>query len=173
MSDRARDMLCTALEMAERGLDIYDRAVKACPDAMGAQVFKMLKEDEAAFKAVIEKTYEGISKGRDWEAACTLPPEGERDVRAVIARLADKYKVDQSCQTDMQALEMGIDFEKAWVGFFEGHLDKAEPGAEKEFVRRMIQEGRTHAEMLNDLSYFYTDPQGWAMGTHKPRLDGA
>ena len=170
---KAQDMLCTALELAERGIQVYRKAADICPDAIGTDVYKMLEEDEKRLKSRIEETYAAVKEGEAFEQACVLPAEEDRDVRKIVASLVEEHNVGKGCDTNTKALELGVDFENAWIHFFSEEMAWTTGGKDAEFIQRMIQEGREHKELLNDLQYFYDDPKGWAMGTHKPRLDGA
>ena len=54
------DMLCTAMEMAEKSKDIYEKALGTCENAFGKEIFMILKEEETDHEEAIRRTYESL-----------------------------------------------------------------------------------------------------------------
>ena len=73
----------------------------------------------------------------------------------------------------MEALDIGIEFESAAIEYYENHLMKAEEPLERKFIEHLIEEEREHRRILEDLKYYYTDPEGWLMEKSRSGLDGA
>ncbi len=172
-SERACDMLSTALEMEEKGRDFYEKSAKSCSSPQVKQVFEMLAKDETIHIERINQIFDELSSGEtwcsDWEEKTAGPDLGQ----AFHAMAIEKGK-EVSCRTeDVEALDMGIEFEMASIKFYKEHLDKAIDEIEKAFLKKMIAEEKSHHAALNDVKFYLTDPDGWFREKEGGRLDGA
>lgn len=170
---RVLDMLCTAMEMAERGRDLYEKALAVCENSLGKEIFSMLKEEETEHATKIRETYESLKTGKDWAEAwsyCSLDPER---TRPVFDKVAEKYGPTKACLDEIQALNMALELEDNCIKFYKGGLSKAADALEKDFCEAMLAEEREHRKILSDMQFFYEDPAAWFTEKEHPHIDGA
>jgi rubrerythrin len=171
--ERVLEMLCTALEMKEKKQALYDDALKACPDQVGKETFRMLRDAEQEHAKQIQETHEALKKGKSWADACSfvLEPEG---LKQAFRKIAEQYKdVTRACGDDVFAVETGMKLEDASVSYFSGQLKQAKDPLQRRFLEGLISDEREHFILLADLKFYYSDPQAWFMEKGKARLDGA
>lgn len=172
--DEALEMFCTAIEMKEKKRALYEDAMKICPDQVGIETFRMLRDAEVEHVKRIQELYEELREGKDWAATCKLHEFQSEDKQAVLRRIAEEHgKVPKACLDDVVAIETGLRFENASIDFFENRLKKATQDIERDFLERMIAEEREHYILLADLKFYYVDPEAWFMEKGRARLDGA
>lgn len=167
-----RQWVCKAIEMEEKGRKFYGQAVDDCGEGPGREVFTMLRDDEKLHVERIREIEKALDKGEGVEAACTLSGE-ELDPRRVFREIAARAEVHKACPSTVKALETGKEFELALVAFYEDALEKAKNDLEKEFLKHMVAEEKGHFVLLEDLNFYYQDPEGWFMDQEKAGLDGA
>lgn len=173
MSTGSREMLCKALELAEKSLEFYENNLEACADGLGREVFEFVRDAERDHVDRVKDIHEGLVGGGTWETVCTLDERDQEDSLSLFRSIAGKYAKGEACSTEVEALNVALDLKLALVGFYEEWLEDAEGGVEHEFVDRMVQEQRGHYMMLSDLQYYYEDPEGWALDQDGGTLDGA
>ncbi len=166
-------MLSTALEMERKGRKYYDEAASTCRLEVGREVFELLRDYEVKHTERIQEIYGSLAGGGGWsEELASFAPS--QDLGAVFRKLAAARSEHIRAETgDIEALDVGIDFESASVKFYEEQLLKATDPLEKKFIGHMVAEERDHLRTLTDMRYFYTDPEGWFMEKEHAGLDGA
>ncbi len=168
------DMFCTAVEMKERKKTLYEDAMKACPDQVGIETFRMLKEAEDEHVKRLQLLYDALRQGKDWTNTCRLHDFESDDKKVLLRKIADEHgKAPKACVDDVVAIETGMKLEDASILFFEQRLVKTQNDLEREFLQSMIAEEREHFILLADLKYYYTDPESWFLEKSRARLDGA
>jgi rubrerythrin len=173
-TDKSMEMFCTVLEMKEKKRALYQDAMQTCPDQVGVETFRMLRDAEAEHLSSIQKIYEEIKQGKVWVEACAYHPIEDDEKKAILRKIAEQHgKMPRACLDDVVAIETGMHLENASVSFFEQQLQRQLDPTEREFVDRMIEEENAHYVLLADLKYYYTDPQSWFMEKSRARLDGA
>ncbi|WP_028574152.1 ferritin-like domain-containing protein [Desulfonatronovibrio hydrogenovorans] len=171
-TDNFKKWVCTAIEMEEKGRKFYAEAAKQCVPGLGKDIFSMLRDDEVRHVQRIREIEKALSSGDDPEEACVLPDQ-PMDAGKVFKEMAARSETSKACAGTLKALNTGIDFELALVKFYEDALERAQGEIEKEFLKKMIQEEKSHYILLTDLNYYYEDPEGWSMGQDRAGLDGA
>jgi rubrerythrin len=170
--DRSLKMLSTALEMEEKGRAFYQRVISTCKNNVGKEMFKILMEDENVHMDRIRSIYESLSGDQVW---CEWKDfEVKHDDLAVIFRkMAKEHGSKINVETgDLEALDIGIDFENRSVEFYEKHLEKASDPLEKAFIREMISEEKGHYMALEDMKLYLSDPSSWFREKERGGLDG-
>jgi rubrerythrin len=170
---RVLDMLCTAMEMAERGQDLYEKALAACENSLGKEIFAMLRDEEGEHASKIRETYDSLKMGKDWAEAwsyCRLDP---KRTKTVFDKVAEKYGPTKACLDELQALNMALELEDSCIKFYKAGLDKAADALEKDFCEAMLAEERGHRKILSDMQFFYEDPAAWFTEKEHPHIDGA
>lgn len=168
------DLLCKALEVKEKKEKLYEAAMAACSDAVGRETFRILYEAEKEHEKVLHETQEALKAGKDWADACRyVPPEEDLFSRLAQKVAVDKDKLPEACTDEIRALETGIQLEEAAIRLFEEKAREITDPSQKAFVSRLSAEEREHRRLLQDLKFYYSDPQGWFMEKSRARLDGA
>ncbi|QLA16961.1 hypothetical protein [Desulfolutivibrio sulfoxidireducens] len=174
MPDPSQDMLCQALELADKAVGFYAKAVADCPEALGREVFERLVADKKKQRARIEEVSQGLVAGKKWEAACVLHEDQPEDMRKVFSQLVPGLPPGKAaCMTVVGALSAAIDAELLALGFFREHAAKTTDPVEKAFLAEMIRDQRGFHVLLSDTRYYFEDPQGWYMEKERAGLDGA
>jgi rubrerythrin len=175
-NDRALGMLATALEMERTGHQFYRETLKQCENPTASEIFRMLMEDEVVHVDIIKRIYDAMSGGRDWSGDLGRLERDRtaEDLGGFFRELARAHPdPKQACHDDLQALEMGLDFERRAVRFYEDHLATATDPLERRFVERMLAEERSHVAVLLDMKIYLETPDQWLEQTGNPLLDGA
>jgi len=172
--EEALEMFCAAIDMKERKKALYQEAMNACPDQVGIETFRMLRDAEDEHLKRITELYEEVKEGRVWANVCKLHSFESEDKQGILRRIAKEHaKVPKACVDDVVAIETGMNLENASIEFFEKRKAKTSSQVELEFLLRMIAEEREHYILLADLKYYYVDPESWFMEKSRARLDGA
>ncbi len=170
---RAMKMLSTALEMEEKGKAFYQRAVSACKNDMGKEIFQTLMEDEDVHMVRIRSIYETLSGKQVWSENWKELNVAHHDLGLIFEKMAKKRGPEIDVDTsDLEALDTGIDFEARSVEFYEKQLTKAINPPEQEFIRKMVTEERGHHAALTDMKFYLSDPAGWFREKEHGGLDG-
>ncbi len=174
-SERALEMFQTALSMEEKGYEFYQKALTNCQNEAGVEIFRMLAQDEVHHTRIIKKIYEKVSGGADY-ADLLDEMEAERrteDLGAFFHAVAAKHGKDiHAATSDIEALEIGLDFERKAVDFYTRALAEATDDQEKRFLKEMVAEERTHVQLVADTKAYLENPADWFEAHEKPLLDG-
>jgi rubrerythrin len=173
-SEHAQQMLETALKMEAKGQEFYTKAAATCRNPLGSAVFRKLVEDERAHVTRIERLFKTAKAGgKDWSAELGALEGGRGDLAVFFVALVDRSRERITADTtDLEALDIGIEFEANAVRFYEAELPKAQDATEQRFVRRMIAEEREHLTTLTELKRFLTDPDAWFRANEAIVADG-
>jgi rubrerythrin len=172
--DRAVNMLKTALEMEEKGKKFYDDAVVNCSNELGKDIFSMLRDDELLHMDRIRTIYDSLMGGKGWSEDWKALKFAHKDLDKLFKEMARKHGKDIKADTsDMEAIDVGLDFELKSVKYYEEHLERADSPKEREFLERMIGEERTHHSTLSDMKLYLADPSAWFIEKERHGLDGA
>ncbi len=174
-SDRALQMFQTALKMEEKGHDFYTKALESCKNPAGVEIFRMLAQDEVHHTRIIKKIYDKVSGGADYseELAEMEGQRREEDLGAFFRKVAERHGRDIHADTsDLEALAVGLDFEKKAVDFYSRSLAEATDPTERRFLEEMVAEERTHVQLISDTLAYLENPADWFEAMEKPLLDG-
>jgi rubrerythrin len=173
-NERALRMLKTALEMETKGHQFYGQTLKTCANPAGREIFQMLMEDEVVHTSVIGRIYDALTGGQDWSAELAqMEAQDHEDLSTVFRQLAVRHGDAITASTsDLEALEVGIDFEKKAVRFYQDALAEATDPLERRFVELMVAEEKTHVQVLADMKLYLTQPQAWFQMQERSQLDG-
>jgi rubrerythrin len=168
------DMLSTALEMEEKGKAFYEKAEKSCRDPQCREIFSTLMADELIHTGRIKQIHENLTAGkcwtRDWESVKGPSKNLGAFFRDLAAKERKKIKAET---TDLEAIDIGIDFELASVKFYQDRRAKAVDPLEAAFLDQMTLEEKEHFKALKDTRYYLTDPEGWFIEKERAGLEGA
>jgi rubrerythrin len=167
-------MLSTALEMEKKGADFYDKAVSECQNELGREMFRMLMKEELIHMDRILKIYELLKSGKAWSDEWRSIKSDNREIGVLFKEMASAHGQDITATTsDIDALDVGIDFESRAITFYEDHLSEAEDSLEREFLQHLITEERGHHAALSDMKLYFSDSASWFAEMERSGLDGA
>ena len=172
--DRSVQMLATALEKEQRGRDMYKKAEAQCTNTLGKEILHMLMVQEGVHITRIKSIYNSIQEGKPWpEDWKSQKQENENLEELFRARARDFGQKVSADTSDLQALEMGLEFEQGAIDFFEKELSAATDPKEREFIEHMVLEERSHYASLADMKLYLSDPEAWYQEIERSGLDGA
>jgi len=173
-SERSLEMLSTALEMEREGKTFYEKAVTTCQNELGREIFRMLMKDELLHMDRIGKIYQSLKGGKAWSGEWKSIEPDHKDLRVLFREMASAHGTKITPKTsDLEALDVGIDFESRSVEFYQDHLAKAKDPLEREFIEQMVTEEKSHHAALSDMKSYLSDPAAWFLEQEHPGLDGA
>ncbi len=167
------NLFCEAIEIKEKKIKLYDDLKDKCDDEVGKEVFDILKDLEAKSLESLKKAYEEMKKGKDWVGLCSYIPEKAVLGEMIISKVVKSAKGKTSCSKSFEPFDVAISMEDQAIALFKRFFDMAESEEEKRFLGYHLEEEREHRKLLEDLRYYYRDPQGWFMEKGKAVLDGA
>jgi rubrerythrin len=94
------------------------------------------------------------------------------DVEFTFRRVVEEYERTEASSEEEDAVKAGVDMEQASVDFYEDWVDEAEDDRERDFAEQVVDEKRARLSVLQDLQYYYEDPEGWALSMGKGGLEG-
>jgi len=149
-------MLCEALDLSRKALDLYKDAQARCPSQLGRAVFTLLVEDKLRQTTRLEEIHAALNQGQPLDKACVLAKEDLQAMGRVFDELASRYgEGSKACKLETELLAMALDVEQACLGFLEEQLrDARDPGG-RAFLQRAIEEERGHFVLLSDMRYYY------------------
>ncbi|MBA4394841.1 MAG: hypothetical protein C0407_14920 [Desulfobacca sp.] len=167
------EMLAAALEMEEKGKAFYNKAVNSCQNPQCQEIFSALAEEEVIHSRRIKQLYGTLTSGQDWTRDWESTKGSHKELGALFQDLASKEKTKIKAGTsDLEAVDIGLDFESASVKFYQDHRAKTADPIEAAFLDQMIREEQEHQKALKDTRYYLTDPEGWFMEKEHAGLDG-
>lgn len=173
-AERALTMLNKALDMERKGMAFYEDAIKTCSNQVGREIFQMLKKEEQIHMDRIMKIYAHLEEKADWTSDWKVIQPDHGDLEVFFTELTKRHGTDITADTsDIEALDVGIDFEQNAVAFYREHLSDAVETLEREFIEEMVAEERNHHKILTDMKLYLTDPAIWFREREHGGLDGA
>ena len=170
--NRSLKMLSTALEMEKKGRVFYQRAVSTCANSLGKEMFKTLLEDETVHMDRIRSIHESLSGKKVWGEWKDFEISHD-NLTAIFRKMAKEQGSKIDVETgDLEALDIGIDFEARSVEFYETQLQKATDKLEIGFLKEMILEEKGHYAALEDVKLYLSDPASWFREKERGGLDG-
>lgn len=172
--DRSLKMLAVALEKEERGRDFYAKAVSACANELGKDIFRLLTAEEGIHIRRVKEIYDALSGGKSWSGDWKSYRAENEDLQALFRNRMKKLGPKVTADTaDIEALDIGLKFEQGAIEFYEAELGKATDPLEREFIEVMIREERSHFASLSDVKLYLTNPESWYIEMERHTLDGA
>ncbi len=172
MNEQALDMLNTARAMEKKGHDFYGEAFKKTENQLGRDIFRMLMDDEMVHLERINRIFDALSAGR-WGGEWKAYQPGHGDLGQLFREMAERHGSSIHATTkDLDALDVGIDFEAKAVAFYEERLKRTTDQLEMEFLQAMIDEEKGHHQLLVDMKYYLESPDSWFQEKGRGGLDG-
>ncbi|MBW1743986.1 MAG: ferritin family protein [Deltaproteobacteria bacterium] len=172
--DRTMHMLSTALGLEEKGKGFYSEAVSTCHNAVGKEIFRMLMKDEVVHMDRIRQIYKRLEAGESWSDDWKSIQPDHKELGILFREMASAHGREITSEAgDMEAIDVGIDFEMRAITFYQEHLEQATDPLEREFIEQLITEEKSHHEALSDMKLYLSDPAAWFGEQEHTGLDGA
>jgi len=172
--DRSLEMFTTALDLEKKGKVFYEKAVSTCQNDLGREIFRMLMKEEIIHMDRILKIYESLRAGEAWSEDWRSIKPDHKDLGSFFKEMAAAHgKKIAPTTSDLEALDVGVDFELRAISFYQEHLAKTTDPLEQEFLEEMVAEEKTHHVTLSDMKLYLSDPAAWFLEQEHPGLDGA
>jgi len=166
-------IVATALEMEGKGRRFYAEHILSCGNPLTKELFQRLHDDEIEHVKRIKRIVAGLYSGKPLDEIDFSDPDDE-DLQVFFRGLARKHGAGSGEYTlDVEAVEIGIEFESRAVSFYSDRLEVATDPAERKFLDAMVTEERGHHATLVDLKFYLTDPEGYFAELERAGLDGA
>ncbi|MFH1552980.1 MAG: ferritin family protein [Candidatus Omnitrophota bacterium] len=137
------------IQIEKNGKDFYDETVKRSKSQKAKEIFQYLASEEEKHIAMFRTILDAVHK---YEPAEAYPGE----YFAYMNALASGYvftqenkgkEVAASTKSDLEAIDMGIKFEKDSIVFYEG-MKKVVPEHENKIVDELIDQEKSHLAKL-------------------------
>ena len=171
--DIRQDVLSAAIKFEEDGRNLYQECVKKTKHPWGKSLFQSLADDELEHIERLRETFEVLTVPQEYTKDF-LPLAAEKQWKNIFEKAKGKIDaVVKATTTDIEALELGIDFEKKGMKYYKKLSEESKHPLEKKFYQVLAQEENRHFLILKDSQELLTDPSSWFEKTEKSGLDGA
>lgn len=150
-AERIVKELSKAYETEMEGYGFYKTAAELIEDDKGRAVFDNLAKDELDHIKVISTIADSVKKGMGWmtyEEALkkkgTLEEKGA-PIFPEKNELVERFKTNQ---TDMNAVEIGVEIEEDAVNFYSDLLAQAQSPEEKVALTELLEMEKNHLKLL-------------------------
>lgn len=140
------------IQIEKNGRDFYNTLEKKSKNQKASEIFKYLAGEEEKHIVVFQKILDSLGKNE--------PPELYPDEYfAYMNALASEHvftkedkgeEIAKTIKSDMEAVNMGIGFEKDSIIFYEG-MKKVVPEYDLKLVDELIMQEQDHLSILSDL----------------------
>jgi len=171
---KAMAMLNTALKMEEDGKEFYEKAMADCSGELARNMFSALIKEEDVHIERIKRIYSSLNDNQEWTEEWRSVGVVQEDLGKLFQKLASKQgKKIKAAKEELEAMDVGIDFEERSIKYYQDHLSKASAPQEKAFLERMVEEEKDHRTLLTDMKQFHSNPSAWFTEHEHHSLDGA
>jgi rubrerythrin len=172
MNQALLSILEIALTMEEKGYAFYNKVVNTSTNPLGKAMFGRLRDDELLHMERIKAIIAGLTSGKDWKIDYDALPVRGQSTSEMFRELARAHASELTPEADdVEAINVGLDFEAKAVRYYEDHLKDAQDPMEREFIEKMIVEEKDHHATCLELKRFYADPAAYFVETEHPHLD--
>jgi len=172
MNQALLKILEIALTMEEKGYSFYNKVVNTSQNPLGKAMFSRLRDDELVHMERIKTIIGGLQGGTAWQINYDALPSRGQSTSEMFRELARSHSSELTPSADdVEAINVGLDFEAKAVTFYEAHLKDATDPTEQEFIRQMILEEKDHHATCLELKRFYADPAAFFVEMEHPHMD--
>ena len=167
------EALEVALNNEKQEAAFYLKHAERTTDPLGKKMFQTLAADEEEHYQRIQILHQKLKEGGKWPETLPLTVKGTRvgDVlNAVVEAVAQS---PEARTTDMEAVQIAIEFEAKGEAYYNKLRQGAEDPVEKEFYGMLESIEREHRLSLEDTYEYFKDPEGWFQRMERHGLDGA
>lgn len=149
---RGWELVKIGIQIEKNGRDFYNALAGRLKDSQAAGIFRYLAGEEEKHMAVFQGILDKIDKD---EPAESYPGEYVDYMKVLAGEsiFTEENKGRELAQkpgTDKEAVNMGIDFEKDSIVFYQG-MKKAVPKSDHKIIDDLIGQEQNHLRQLVDL----------------------
>lgn len=140
------------IQIEKNGRDFYNTLIEKSKSSKAQEIFQYLAKEEEkhiqAFQNILDKTekYEPVGLGAEDYFAYMNTLAGEY----VFTQKDKGQEIAKRTNSDIEAVKLGIGFEKDSIIFYEG-IKKVVPGYNQKIVDELILQEQSHLRKLSDL----------------------
>ncbi len=162
MADRAKSMLRKAMRLSAKSAEVLDQGASASGEGPGAEVFEILREQEAAVLSRLEEAERGHAEGEGFAAAADMDlGEGIEDTDDLFSEIIERHAGYEPESEEVEAASTALEKLQAAQEFYEQWLEEAEDQDEERLVDQLAEVQQSMHALLSNLQGFYEDPEGW------------
>jgi|SRR3989338_361090 len=148
----ASEIVELGIQIEKNGRDFYNTLVTTSKNQKAKDIFQYLSGEEEKHITTFKKILDVVEKYESPEIYAS-------EYLAYMNALASEYvftqkdqgiQIAQKIKTDLEAVDMGIGFEKDSIVFYEG-IKKFVPAHEQNVVEELITQEQSHLRQLVDL----------------------
>jgi rubrerythrin len=160
------EAVATAIKMETDAIAFYDDAANKTQHLFGREMFKGFVKDEKRHLAMLQNLFKGLGLKEDFAS-----PKAE--IKTVFSMLRDKMMQRAAAiQSEMDAIKIALDMEKAGFDFYKKAADSAPSPEEKKLFERLTIEENDHFSILNETYTFLENTGQWFMYEERGILEG-
>jgi rubrerythrin len=150
------EALKTALDFEKKGYGIYTEAAAKTENQVVKRTFEYLAKEEINHIREVEEFIDRHSP--DVQLKGDMLPEVKKKFREIIGGLEEKTELSDS---DIEAHEAGLEFEKNAYRFYKEQLEKAHDEKAKKFFKFLMEQEEAHYELIEKAYDYIKNPEGW------------
>ncbi|EGJ49877.1 hypothetical protein V6C53_04620 [Desulfocurvibacter africanus] len=162
MADRAKSMLRKAMRLSAKTAEVLEEGISAGGEGPGAEVFEILREQEAAVLTRLEEAERAHAEEEGFGAAADMDlDEAVEDMDELISEIVERHAGYEPNPEEVEAASSALEKLPPVLEFYEQWLDEAEDPDEERMVERLMEVQQAMHVLLSNLQGFYEDPEGW------------
>lgn len=142
----AIEILKTAIEVENNGLETFLKFAKQTRDETGKNMFIQLALDEQQHRLILEKQLIQMAEGGAWKAV-VIPRSVVEQVAPTI-REKQKRTRGESGLAEVDALNVALDLEKKAAAFFREKADEMDEPEAKDLFTRLAEWEDSHFDII-------------------------
>ncbi len=148
-SDKAIDVLKTAILLERRGKAFYTQAARQSESKSAKQIFEMMAEEEDAHIDFLTRQFKSYVDNQEFLKSDPAPEEDE----AVIEILTEQIKKEiNAAGFEAAAISAAIDFENNAIAVYSNRAEEATDPNEKEMYQMLADWEKGHHHLLHKLN---------------------
>lgn len=160
------DAVATAIKMETDAITFYEDAANKARHPFGREMFRGFIKDEKRHLAMLQNLFKGLGLKEDFAS----PKE---ELKTVFSMLKDQMmKRAEAIQSEMDAIKIALDMEKAGFDFYTKAAANAPTPEEKKLFERLTIEENDHFSILNETYSFLDNTGQWFMYEERGILEG-
>ncbi len=175
MSQRTEQTLCEAMELVRAAIAFYEAHAQSCGAAVVRDAFTRLADLKKTRLDRLEAIHAMVEQGVSLQDACDQAGPFEPAPQGMFRHVA-AGKEPSACPADeLAAVDEAAAKELELTRFFEGKHAEADADstpqtdpAEVELLRLLVQDAKGQYMLVNDMKWYYEDPDAWTFADKKP-----
>lgn len=148
-SDKAIDVLKTAILLERRGKAFYTQAARQSESKSARQIFEMMAEEEDAHIDFLTRQFKSYLENQEFLKSDPAPEEDE----SIVEILTEKVKKEiNAAGFEAAAISAAIDFENNAIAVYSNRAEEATDLNEKEMYQMLADWEKGHHHLLHKLN---------------------